>query len=121
MKDRIKKVREDSKLNQAKFGEKILISRSAVWKIENGENVPSEQTIRMICQAFDVNEDWLRTGEGVMHPTRTKNQEIINFMNNTMELPDKNFQKRLIEALAKLDSDDWAFLEKIVEKVLKEG
>ena len=41
MKNRIKKVRTDAKLNQSEFGKKISISRSAVWKIENGENTPS--------------------------------------------------------------------------------
>lgn len=38
-----------------------------------------------------------------------------------MDLPDKKFKKRFIEALAKLDERDWECLEKIVLEITKEG
>ena len=62
MKDRIKKIRHDAEMNQAEFGRKISISRSAVWKIENGENTPSEQTIKLICKEFGISYLWLTEG-----------------------------------------------------------
>lgn len=66
MKDRIKLIREQNKLSQEDFGNKIKIKRSAVSKIESGLNNPSDQTIALICSKFSINENWLRTGEGEM-------------------------------------------------------
>lgn len=120
MKNRIRKIRTDKHLSMEKFGERIGITRSSVCKLENGENNPSEQTIRLICQEFSINEHWLRTGEGEPTIKRTRNQEIGAFANEVMELPDENIKKRLIEALIKLDERDWETIEKIVDN-LKEG
>lgn len=64
MKDRIKKIRADRKLSMEKFGERIGITRSSVCKLENGENNPSEQTIKLICKEFGINKEWLLTGTG---------------------------------------------------------
>ena len=64
MKDRIKLLRKKEKMSQEEFGRKIGIGKSSVSKIELGENNPSDQTIMLICSIFNVNEVWLRTGEG---------------------------------------------------------
>lgn len=66
MKDRIKLIREQNKLSQEDFGNRIKIKRSAVSKIESGLNNPSDQTITLICLEFSINENWLRTGDGEM-------------------------------------------------------
>lgn len=64
MKNRIKKVRTDAGLSQSDFAKAISISRSAVCKLESGENEPSEQTLRLLQETFSVNRNWLRTGKG---------------------------------------------------------
>lgn len=35
--------------------------------LEKGERAPSDRTIMDICREFNVNEHWLRTGEGEMY------------------------------------------------------
>lgn len=120
MKDRIKKIRADMGLSMEKFGEKIGITRSSISLLESGKNSPSEQTIRLICKEYGINENWLRNGEGEMRKTRTRNQEIGAFMNDVMDLPDKTFKKRFIESLSKLGEEDWETIEKIAQKLLKE-
>lgn len=64
LKERLKEIRKMKQLTQDEFGKKIGISNTAVSKIERGENNLSEQNIISICREFDVNEQWLRTGEG---------------------------------------------------------
>lgn len=64
--ERIKKLRIALSLSQREFGERIGIVKTAVSKIENGENSPREQTIMSICREFDVNESWLKEGIGDM-------------------------------------------------------
>ena len=121
MKDRIKIVRNSLHMSQTDFAKSLSVSRSAVCKMESGENSPSDQTIALICKEFHVNEEWLRTGSGEMLKKRSKNQEIGYFANEIMDLPDENFKKRFISALTKLDEKDWAVLMKIADELNKEG
>lgn len=120
MKDRIKKVRKTNNLTMEQFGNRIGITKSSVSLLESGKNSPSEQTLRLICKEFNVNIDWLQTGNGEMRQHLTKNQEIGAFANEVMNLPDRAFKKRFVEALKKLDEKDWENLEKIAIKLLKE-
>lgn len=66
MKDRIREVREHSGLSMEKFGARIGIGKASISLLESGKNNPSAQTISLICREFNVNEHWLRTGEGEM-------------------------------------------------------
>lgn len=114
MKDRIKQIRTNSGLNQSDFGKKISISRSAVWKIENGENTPSEQTINIICREFNVNENWLRTGTGDMYKLIPNKLELyLGEISNG----DDDFIKDLIEAYMDLDQTSKDALKQIAKKM----
>ena len=62
--ERMRYIRKDRKLTQVDFAAKLKISGQAVSLIEKGINNPSDQTISLICREFNVNETWLRTGEG---------------------------------------------------------
>lgn len=62
--ERIALVRKESKESQRSFGARIGISGPSVAHLESGINNPSEQTIRAICQEFNVSRMWLETGEG---------------------------------------------------------
>ncbi|MGF0096415.1 helix-turn-helix domain-containing protein [Peptoniphilus sp. SGI.035] len=66
MNERVKELRQALGLSGEKFGEKIGLSRFAISNIENGKNSVTDQTIKLICLTYNVNEDWLRTGEGEM-------------------------------------------------------
>ena len=66
MNERIKQLRQALGLSGEKFGEKLGIKRAAVSNIENGRTNISDKTISLICLAYNVNEDWLRTGDGDM-------------------------------------------------------
>lgn len=64
MEKRIAQVRKERQLSVRAFGAAIGISGSAVSKLENGENGPSEQSIRAICSNFNISREWLETGKG---------------------------------------------------------
>lgn len=64
MKDRIRQIRGE--LSVVAFAESIGVSREAIRRFENGTNNPSARTISDICKTYNVNEHWLRTGEGEM-------------------------------------------------------
>ena len=64
MHERFKKIRSENKLTQEEFGQATGIGKIPVSKLKSSENNLSERTIKLICPAFNVNEHWLRTGEG---------------------------------------------------------
>ena len=64
MHNRIKEVRKALHLSQREFGENLGVSRDVISNIEYGRVPPSELRIKHICEVYNVNETWLRTGEG---------------------------------------------------------
>ena len=64
MSERIKKLRKVLDLTQQKFADKLGVKRNTVGQWECGINRLTDQVIFSICREFDVNETWLRTGEG---------------------------------------------------------
>ena len=70
MNNRIKQIRKINNLTQLDFAERIGISRVGLQKLENGDNSPREQTIRVICSEFHINRHWLETGEGAMEEVK---------------------------------------------------
>jgi len=65
MNTRIKELRETLHLKQKEFGN-IIGLRSSISEIENAQAPITERTIIAICSKFNVNEEWLRTGNGSM-------------------------------------------------------
>lgn len=118
MKERIKTLRKELRLSQDAFAEKLGLTKNYISLIENGNRNLSEQSIKVLCSTLDVNEKWLRTGNGEMFKSRTREQEIGAFVNDIMELQDDNFKKKLISALARLDTKDWECLEIVARKLL---
>ena len=66
MKDRIRKVRKALDLTQRGFAERIGMKSNTIATYEMGRAIPSDAAINNICKEFDVNETWLRTGDGEM-------------------------------------------------------
>ena len=119
MKDRIKKIRKELDLTQQEFADRIGIKRGGVANYEIGRNEPADAVISLICREFNVNEEWLRTGQGEMFIQRTRNQIITDFAGDLITEPD-SFKTRLIEGLAKLDTSDWEDIERIILKLTSE-
>lgn len=113
MKDQFCKLRQATGLTQQEFAEKIGLTRNFVWMLEKGERIPSDRTIADICRVFNVNETWLRTGEGEMFVTHTRDEAIAAFVGRVLASENDSFQKRLISVLAGLKEDEWDLLEKV--------
>ena len=64
--ERIKDVRNSLGLTLEKFGEKLGVTKTAIFRIEKGERSLTEQMTKSICREFSVDYMWLTTGEGEM-------------------------------------------------------
>ena len=114
MKDRIKKIRKELDLTQQKFADRIGVKRNTVGQWECGINPLTDQTISSICREFNVNENWLRTGEGEMFIKQTRDEQIASFVGSIQSSEDDSFKKRFISMLSSLDESEWEVLEKMV-------
>lgn len=66
MQNRIKKVRNYYKMTQTQFGSKLGLKGNTITSYETGVRVPTDSVIVSICREFNVNREWLETGEGEM-------------------------------------------------------
>ncbi len=64
---RIKYIRKDLKMSQKDFGEKIGLKANSLSDIETEKNTVTEQTLKAVCREFNINEEWLRTGQGEIY------------------------------------------------------
>ena len=119
MNERIALVRKSLGLTQEKFAEQVGLSRNFMWMIESGTRVPSDRTISDICREFNVNETWLRTGEGEMFNQITQSEKIAAFLGDITENEGDDFKRRFVEMLAELEPEDWKLLERMAEKLQK--
>lgn len=119
MNERIKELRKTLGLTLEKFGEHIGLKKSAMSLIENGKNNITEQVFKSICREFNVNEEWLRTGEGDMFLELDRHKEIADFTLQLLKEEDDSFKNRLISVLANLTIDEWELLENIAKNIHK--
>jgi len=116
--ERVKTLRKDMlNLTADKFGAKLGIQKSAVSKIERGENNLSETLLLSICREFGVNEKWLRTGEGEPFIEKSKDQQIQEMVDEIMATKPEDFRRRFVHALTLLDADGWKALEKFIDSI----
>lgn len=80
MNERLKKLRRTLELTQQEFADKIGSKRSTIAKYEIGSNIPSAAVISLICKEFDVNEDWLKTGDGEMFEELTDQEKTMKYI-----------------------------------------
>lgn len=114
--ERIRKLRKALDLTQQKFADRLYVKRNTVGQWEIGRNELTDAAILSICREFNVNEKWLRTGNGEMFEELTEQQKIIKY--TALLLKDKdsavaNAIQTLIITYEQLDDASKATLEKI--------
>jgi transcriptional regulator with XRE-family HTH domain len=94
LKERIREIRKALKLTQVEFGEKIGVKGNTVTNYETGLRNPTDAVLLSICREFNVNEMWLRTGEGDMF--QIPDDEDAALISEVLENPDDKFYQMLL-------------------------
>ena len=81
---KIKQIRNDNKLTQEQFAEKMLVSRTAVSKWENGTCYPSIDSLKYMSKIFNVSLDKLLSSEEILEIVKTENQSNISKYNSLL-------------------------------------
>lgn len=99
MYERIRKLRRFLDLTQQEFGDRLGVKRNTIATYETGKSVPSDAAVALICREFDVNEEWLRTGEGEMFVKKTEDEEIADLVYDLLDPKDDDFYVAVLELL----------------------
>lgn len=120
MNSRIREVRVQSGLSQTEFAEKIGLSKNYISLVETGNRVPSDRTITDICREFRVDEVWLRTGVGQMHPPVSRADEIANFLGELLNGGGTPEQRAFIAVMQRTTQEEWAMFSRKLRELAAE-
>ena len=121
MNSRIKEVRKAKGLSQAAFGAPFGANRDMINNVENGRAAVSDIMVASICRTYDVNEHWLRTGEGEMFVQIARSDEVMDFVGRAMIGEESNFKQRFLLALSRLPEERWKDIEDFARQITAEN
>ena len=81
---KVKQIRNDNKLTQEQFAEKMLVSRTAVSKWENGTCYPSIDSLKYMSKIFNISLDKLLSSEEILEIAKTENQSNMSKYNSLL-------------------------------------
>ena len=91
------------------------MQQGTVAGYETGRRVPLDIVIQTICTRFNVDEHWLRTGEGEMFKPQTEREELhmlfAQFMAGDDDPDLQRFKEALFTVLLRTTKDEWRLLE----------
>lgn len=99
--ERVKELRRMENLTQVQFAKKLGVTNAHISKIEKGKTVPSEALIKLMCNVFGVNEEWLKDADSQI------------YLNDIEYVQEENFEKATREHNKLLKSNDPIFRFKI--------
>lgn len=103
MKVRFKELRKALGLSQEEFSRRLGLTRGAITNIELGKTEAKPLFIALVCSTFDVNETWLRTGEGEMFLPKDPDDELADFMGIVLREDIRtSVAKQLVDLIAHL-------------------
>ena len=124
--DRIKEIRKSLKLSQEEFGQILGVSRDVIGNIEYDRLKRPDQKepiYKLICEKFNVDETWLRAGEGEMFQEILPEDEIASAVSNVLEdIKCENsiytLVKELLLKYEQLDTSSKKVVNKYVDDVI---
>lgn len=123
--ERIRHLRKNElKMTQNIFASKINISRSNLGNIETGEVSVTERVVASICREFNVNEEWIRNGNGEIFAEVTLYEKAYNRFGYIMEnsSPSKKAALSvLLELLYSVPDDQWDMIMEQYNEIKKES
>lgn len=118
--ERIRILRKEVGLNQTEFGERIGLKQSSLGQIEIGTRAVTDRTILLLCQAFNVSEEWLRNGTGEMF--LALDSSALDELTREYNLDDT--QQMIIESLVRMNDLERralkSFIRNLVDRALSD-
>ncbi len=123
MNERVKIIRKKLNMSQKEFGEHIGLKPNSISDIETGKNALNDQNIKSICREFNVNEEWLRTGNGDPIKPFPEEDEVAAYVSELLEDDGSNpvytLIKEIMHTYSELDAKSQEVLKNSCEKLIE--
>ena len=116
---RIEIVIKNLGLRNSQVADDLDVSQAQISRIISGDRNASPRLLKDFCFQYNVNQQWLETGEGSMFNEMTRSERIAAFGAKVASLDDKDFEKRFVSMLERLMPEHWALLAEMAEMVLE--
>ena len=111
--ERITMVRTDAGLTMTAFAERLNLSKSSISVAESDKSKLSKRAILDICEKFNVNPEWLETGEG--EPYNDAKAPTIKLLKAEYNLDDLDIQ--IIETYLELSPIERQVFKDYIKKI----
>ena len=114
---RLKELRKACGITQKAMADKLGLKQNTIATYEIGKLSPSDRTIADICREFNVNENWLRTGEGKMFVQLTENAQFDLVCQELKFSGKHEVIKQILMVYWDLPDDKKDIVDKLVEDI----
>lgn len=123
--ERIREIREYLKLSRNDFGERLGLSGDSINNLERGRVVIKDFIIKLISQEFNVDENWLRTGEGSMFTLELDEdtmlvEQLLNEYDNPLFSEIKSLVFNIMKVYNQLDPKSQQVIDDFIIKLKDE-
>ena len=118
--ERIKALRGTLGMKQVDFANKISRTQAVFSKYESGAIAITDRTIADICREFNVNEQWLRAGEGPMFRQQDNLDNMLTADVAKLVRSSDEFTKKLIHNYLSLPQEARDEVKKFILKLAQE-
>lgn len=119
----IKRLRKELGLTQSQFADALNITAATVSRIESGKAPLTDRMLHSISMEWNVSENWLRTGEGEMHPVSDEDDSLIEAyaMIGAKDLDPrrKRLAKEIIDIILSMPDDSLSALQDFFQNAAK--
>ncbi|MGP8314934.1 helix-turn-helix domain-containing protein [Enterocloster aldenensis] len=119
--ERIKEIRKSLKMTMERFGERLGVTKTAISNIEKSNRNVTEQMRKAICREFNVNEEWLRTGNGEMFVQLSQEDETAHIVQDMLGSNTGSFYNIILEiakSYKKLSPTSQRALDELADNLL---
>ena len=114
---RIKLLRKELNLSQAAFAEKLGYTRGKIENIELGRVEPNKLFLQQIGSTYNVDPDWLETGEGEMFLPSDEVTDLFDFAADLFQNKNLAWVRCLCEYVAQLTPEEQEAAARHIEAI----
>lgn len=112
---RMRQAREKLNLSQAAFGDGAGVGLGVIKNIDYNRTEPNSLYFDLLCKAYNIDRQWIETGEGEMFRESTQDERIAQFVGKALADKSDKFKVELLDILAGMNEDDWKALKRIAD------
>lgn len=104
------------RLTQQELGDIVGLKGGTIASFEVGNGAPSDRTIKDLCAALNLNETWLRTGEGDMYQPYDRAAEMAALVGRILQDEPSSLRYQVLSLVLSIPDEAWPIITEFLEK-----